>query len=43
VDTLKIDHISISFHVKSNTAGETRKWHDNVVVATSYIGPVVDS
>ncbi len=43
VDTLKIDRFSLEFHIKSNTASETRKWYDNVVVAKSYIGPMVSS
>jgi len=41
VDTLKIDRFSLEFHIKSNTSAETRKWYDNVVVAKSYIGPMV--
>lgn len=40
VDTLKIDRFSLEFHIKSNTSSETRKWYDNVVAATSYIGPM---
>jgi hypothetical protein len=40
VDTLTIDHFSLSFHFRSNPA-ETRKWFDNVVAATEYIGPMV--
>ncbi|MBW2453305.1 MAG: hypothetical protein JRI68_02290 [Deltaproteobacteria bacterium] len=40
VDTLTIDRFSLNLHIGSNTAGETRKWYDNVVAATSYIGPV---
>jgi hypothetical protein len=40
VDTLKIDRFNLSLHIGSNTAGETWKWYDNVVAATSYIGPV---
>lgn len=40
VSTLKIDRFSLEFHIKSNTVSETRKWYDNVVVATSYIGPM---
>jgi hypothetical protein len=40
VDTLKIDRFGLSFHIGSNPAGETRKWYDNVVAASSYIGPV---
>lgn len=40
VDTLKIDRFGLSFHVKANPNGETRKWYDNVVAATAYIGPL---
>jgi hypothetical protein len=40
VDTLKIDRFSLCFHIKSNPKGPCRKWYDNVVAATSYIGPV---
>jgi hypothetical protein len=40
VDTLKIDRFGLSFHVHSNPNGETKKWYDNVVAATSYIGPM---
>lgn len=40
VDTLKIDRFSIDFHVKNNTEGVAKKWIDNVVAATSYIGPL---
>ena len=39
VDTLKIDRFGLNLHIGSNPAGETRKWYDNVVVATEYIGP----
>jgi hypothetical protein len=41
VDTLTIDHFSLSLHFGSNPSGETRKWFDNVVAATAYIGPMV--
>jgi hypothetical protein len=41
VATLKIDRFGLSFHIGSNPNGESRKWFDNVVAATSYIGPVV--
>jgi hypothetical protein len=37
---LKIDRVSIDLHVFSNTLAVARKWSDNVVVATSYIGPM---
>jgi hypothetical protein len=40
-DTLKIDRFGISCHIKSNTVSETYKYYDNVVAATSYIGPMV--
>jgi hypothetical protein len=38
---LKIDRFGFCFHIKSNPTGQCRKWYDNVVAATSYIGPVV--
>jgi hypothetical protein len=41
VATLKIDRFGLSFHIKSNTAGVAKKWYDNVVAATAYIGPIV--
>lgn len=37
---LKIDRVSIDLHIKSNTSGIAKKWYDNVVIATSYIGPM---
>jgi hypothetical protein len=40
IDTLKIDRFGLSFHIYSNPNGPTRKWYDNVVAATSYIGPM---
>jgi hypothetical protein len=40
VDTLKIDRFGLSFHIGSNPNGEAKKWYDNVVAATKYIGPV---
>jgi hypothetical protein len=40
VDTLKIDRFGLSFHIGSNPNGESKKWYDNVVAATSYIGPL---
>lgn len=40
VETLKIDRFGLSFHIGSNPNGETKKWYDNVVAATSYIGPI---
>ena len=39
---LTIDRFSIDLHVFSNTLAVARKWSDNVVAATSYIGPMVN-
>lgn len=41
VDTLTIDHVSLSLHTGSNPSRATRKWYDDVVAATAYIGPMV--
>jgi hypothetical protein len=41
VATLKIDRFGLSFHIHNNPNGESKKWYDNVVAATSYIGPMV--
>ena len=41
IDTLTIDHFSLSLHFGSNPTRATRKWYDNVVAATAYIGPMV--
>lgn len=40
IESLKIDRFGLSFHIGSNPGGETKKWYDNVVAASSYIGPV---
>lgn len=37
---LKIDQFDVDFHIKSNTSGTARKWIDNVVAASAYIGPM---
>jgi hypothetical protein len=37
---LRIDQFSVDLHIKSNTSSVGRKWIDNVVAATSYIGPM---
>ena len=37
---LKIDRFSIDLHIRNNTLSVAKKWMDNVVAATSYIGPV---
>ncbi len=41
--SLKIDQFTIDLHVNSNSLAMARKWSDNVVAATSYIGPVSTS
>ncbi len=38
---LKIDRFTIDLHVRDNNLALARKWYDNVVAATSYIGPMV--
>lgn len=41
VDTLKIDQVGLNFYIKSNPGtADLLKWYDNVVIATSYIGPM---
>jgi hypothetical protein len=38
---LQIDRFTIDLHVHGNNLAVARKWYDNVVAATSYIGPMV--
>jgi hypothetical protein len=40
VDTLKINSAALDLHIRSNTIRENKKWYDDVVVATAYIGPM---
>jgi hypothetical protein len=40
VDTLQIDRFGLSLHFGTNSH-ETRKWYDDVVAATAYVGPMV--
>ena len=40
VDTLKINSACLGLHIKSNTIRENKKWYDDVVIATSYVGPM---
>lgn len=42
VDTLTIDRFGLAFHIGSNPSGEQKKWFDNVVAATAYIGPLYE-
>ena len=41
VATLKIERISLGLYMASNALRENRKWYDDVVAATAYIGPQV--
>jgi hypothetical protein len=39
-DSLKINSAVLSLHIRNNTVRENKKWYDDAVIATSYIGPV---
>jgi hypothetical protein len=39
VNTLKMDLASLTFHVNASRAAPLTKYFDNIVIATSYIGP----
>lgn len=39
VDTLKINRFGVGLFIAKNTARANTKWYDDVVAATSYIGP----
>jgi hypothetical protein len=41
VDTLKIDRFGVGLYIANNSRRENRKWYDDIVAATSYIGPQV--
>ena len=41
VETLKIDHFGVTLHIGCNTVRPNKKWYDDIVAATSYIGPMV--
>ncbi|HYF49437.1 MAG TPA: hypothetical protein VEJ63_08530 [Planctomycetota bacterium] len=41
VETLKIDRFDLGLHIGSNTLRANKKWYDDVVAATEYIGPMV--
>jgi len=40
VDTLKINYAAVDLHIRNNPTRPNTKWYDDVVIATSYIGPV---
>jgi hypothetical protein len=39
IDSLKIDRFSVGIYIADNHLRENKKWYDDVVAATSYIGP----
>jgi hypothetical protein len=39
IDTLKIDRFDVGLFIARNSLRENKKWYDDVVAATSYIGP----
>jgi hypothetical protein len=43
VDTLKINTASLCLHIGSNAVRENKKWYDDLVIATAYIGPVAEN
>ena len=44
VDTLRIDTVELALYIKANTIPtDSVKWYDNVVIATSYIGPMLST
>lgn len=40
VESLKINHAALDLHIRSNVRRENKKWYDDAVIATSYVGPV---
>ncbi len=40
IDSLKIDRFQLALHIGSNKNGEAKKWYDDLVAASSYIGPM---
>ena len=43
VETLKIDRFGVGLYIAKNRLRENKKWYDDVVAATSYIGPRVSA
>ena len=43
VESLKIDVFGIALFMRPNNVRENKKWFDDVVAATSYIGPIVEA
>lgn len=42
VESLKIDHFGVGLYIAQGTMRANKKWFDDVVAATSYIGPMVE-
>lgn len=42
VANLKIDSIGVGLFLRPNIVRENKKWYDDVVAATSYIGPIAE-
>ncbi len=40
---LRIDRLALNMHVNATMSSAARRWYDNVVAATSYIGPMAAS
>jgi len=43
VESLKIDWFAVGVYLRPNTTRTNKKWFDDVVAATSYIGPIVEA
>ncbi|NOX97779.1 MAG: hypothetical protein GXO98_06965 [Nitrospirae bacterium] len=41
IKSLMIDRFGVGVYIAKNTKRTNRKWYDNIVAATSYIGPMV--
>ncbi len=41
VESLKINFAALDLHIHGNSRRENKKWYDDIVIATSYIGPMV--
>lgn len=42
VNTLKIDRVELDLYMQSSPTNVSYKWYDNMVLATSYIGPLAN-
>jgi hypothetical protein len=43
IESLKIDRFSVGLYIADNRLRENKKWYDDLVAATSYIGPRVEA